>query len=192
MLNIDENKLLSQSEKMQKFALLGEDNTEVIVENKEDGETGSNLGKPHYKTHYFEFNLEKGKHMAIQLESESSKFIYHNATSNFLNVNDGNATTIKSLKKGDTLSIVLFFLDGYLIGRFFTNADGVGKGFIMKGKTVKPTIFQDSETMVKASLNFELAMKEKGTPLYLLFFSNTNNLYFIPKHPVEFVIYFNC
>jgi len=116
--------------------------------------------------------------MAIQLESDASQFIYHNATSSFLNVSDGNSTTINPLKEGDTLLVVFFFLDGYSVCRFFVNGDGMGRGFIMKGKTVKPTIFQDPETTVKASLVFEPPHNEQGKPIYQYSFKDTNKFYF--------------
>ena len=149
---------------MQKTAFLEEDNTEVIYGYKEDDEveSGSNL----WKKYYFEFNISKGEHMAIQLESESSKIIYHNATSSILNFNDHSATTVKPLKQGDVLGLVYFFWDGYLVGSFLHNGNVLGKGFTMKGKTVKPTIFKDPKTTVKTRLIFESPKKEEGTTLY--------------------------
>ena len=110
-MSLDDNKSLCQPEQMQKIALLGKDNTDVIFEKKEEDEINSrsNLAKNLYQTHYFEVHLSQGEHMAIQLESEHIKFIYHNATSSFLNIIEHNATTTKQLKVGDTLMFVCSF-----------------------------------------------------------------------------------
>merc|ERR1711974_510840 len=89
------------------MAFLREDNTEVIFKMNEGDKvvSKSNLGK----LYYFEVYLAKGKHMAIQLESESSKFIYNNRTSSLHNVNGHTSTITKTSQEGDVLSFSCSF-----------------------------------------------------------------------------------
>ena len=104
-LNLGKTSVSCLPKKMQKVSIFGEDNTEVRYENKEedDGESGFKLGNPYY----VEFSLEKGKDMAIQLESDSSKYLFHNATSRLLNINDGKCETTKSLNEGVFVLLLL-------------------------------------------------------------------------------------
>ena len=149
---------MQQPERLQKI-WLGEDNPEVVFKMKEDTEAYSRsvLGD---LVRTFEVYLEKGKNMAIQFESESSRTIYHNATSSLINFDDGKVSTVTPLEEGDVLAFVCSFFnegdiqgDGYSIGRFLHNGDDTGIQIKMKGKTVRPVIYQDPvNAIVHASL----------------------------------------
>ena len=155
------------------MGVLREDKTEVIFENKEDGKVNSRSYLA--KLHYFEIHLAQGEHMAIQLESESSNFIYHNGTSSLLNVNEHTAMSIKSLKEGDVLAFSCSFWNNeafeesegkahyYSWCQFLINGEAIGKAFRMVGKTVKPTIFYDKiNTSICPSLIFGQSKEKKG------------------------------
>jgi hypothetical protein len=187
-LNLGENETLYQSERLQKIPFLADDETEVTfkMEDNDEAESSKNVGK----FHYMEVSLEKGTSMAIQLESESGKIIYHNRTSSVLEQNDFIVTKVKPLQKSDVLGLVVAFLDEekienskdgddkpsmskirtkhYAACQFLHNGRAVGKGFRLEGKTVKPTIFRDAEsTTVNSSLIAGELEKKKGIILLL-------------------------